>query len=609
MSFKEDPVDTGPPAGNGLTSLGGGQAAAPPPLPPTTSASVPPPPPVGPSTVSADEEVAPLGEEIQPVPAVTPAAAAAPVPVQEGPVETTSVSVHVEDDPGPVDAEVLDDAPAAAAAGEPPATDDDARPRHPSGGTPTFVKLLWLVLAAAIFGVAGYWIAPREADSAQVEQQSVQTAQAQAELRTARAELAQVKTAMTALQDELADGRKQAEDAAEAEATAKGKVTAAEQFITQLSKQLAEAKTANGPMMEKLAAAEKQAADSRAQAGKAKAVGEKLKEQLAAVTEKHDALTAERKKLLAVKARLTEDLAAQSRASDDMKRLLDALDMGEMPEATHPAGPAEMPITVRELTRAMGPPTLTVQANDRLTMRWGTAHQATSVAGVAATLDGKPATRGLLGQVATVPPRRASAPGAWRMARGHRPTYAELVSLFGQPDRLAGKGSRFRAWWSIGAWARKASATVVNGIVTSFDGKPAEASRLCALVPHRPGAYRRGAESNAVRAAAASAKACYQYAVDTLMPDQLRREAVLKARDGLTLTKWTLAPFDSVGTWIARTDVPVTGAMTLRAAVDCEWTAGDGARTVERRYVVLAMVHTESGDVQTADYASIQDRD
>ncbi len=470
-------------------------------------------------------------------------------------------------------------------------------------------KLLMFLLVAAIFGVVGYLIAPRSAGSASVPDEGGLAA-ARAEVSKARASERKLREQVAAGREELAAAKEQLEQAAASEKDAKSKVSEAEKFIARLSRDLQEAKTANEPMRKQLAAAEKEVSESKAQADQAAGRADKLQQELAAVTGQRNEHEAARQRLGAERTGLQRDLAAQRGARAELLRLLEALDLGEAPagkEVRQPAPLPEMPVTVRELLQSMGNPTLTVQDGNQLALHWGELRSARAVDGVVVTIDGKAASRSALAAAVSVPPAVASPPAPWRVGKKGRLHYADLVAMFGRPERVAGTGRRFRAWWPIGAWARRASATVVEGIVTQFDGRQVDPGGACALVCHRPEAYRSGGSAANVQACTASARASYRYVAEVVLPARLGREAELKARDGLTLTRWTLAPFDSVGTWIAPTNTP-PGSITLRAAVDCTWTAMDGTQTAQRRYVVVTLVN-RAGDVRAADCAIFAGRD
>jgi hypothetical protein len=326
---------------------------------------------------------------------------------------------------------------------------------------------------------------------------------------------------------------------------------------------------------------------------------------LAAVTKQRGELATARDQLQGERAKLQQALAAQTRAGAELRRLLGSLELGPpAPEAQAPETPGEMPVTVNEMTECMGYPSLTLDCVNKLGMRWGKSHSAEAVDGVVRMIDGQAANRALLARVAPRLPAVGAPPARWRVGRGERLYYADVVAMFGLPERVSGNGRRFTAWWPVGAWAREASATVVDGVVTAFDGRPVDPASVCALVRQRAEAYRGGADSSAVEASVASAKACYRYAAETLLPERLGREARLKARDGLNLSQWALAPFDSVGTWIAPTNTP-RQSITMRAAVDCTWTATDEKVTKQRRYVILTLVCVEDGTFRPADYAVV----
>ncbi len=585
MSFQQDSTNEDPAGTNEqASSLGQPSDAAP-----------QSPPPVGEDGVSAGINFYQTDGDTGPVAPVGLVTDDTSVPVAGGATETTSVAVQLADDAS--DSEV-----------DLGLTDAGGESNNPRTRSSMSARLLSIVLTAALFGAAGYWIAPRQAGSSTTDETSA-LALAQQKFEGTQKILLATKEAKAALAAELATIKQQAEDAAKAEDEAREKLATSEKSVAKLGKEVSEASSAAEPLVRKLAAAEKLAEKSRAAADEAEARSEKLRKQLAGVTKRRDALDAQSKALLQTKAQLTQDLARQRQVAGELKRLLEALDMGAMPKDTPPAGPAEMPVTVKELTRAMGQPTVSFQSDETLEMTWAGEHVATGVGGVVATIDGEPATRALVAEVAKAPPRRQAAPGAWRVAKGEKLLYADLVDMFGPPERVAGKGTHFKARWSVGAWARKASAEVVDGVVTRFDGREVNPAEVCSLVAHRPEAYRPEARGGIVSASAASAKACYEYVAKTLMPAKLKVEAGLKGRDGQHLTKWTLAPLDSVSTWAFQTDTPIAGSVTLRAALDCTWTAGNGDSTTERRYVVVTVGTTDRGGVQTSDYACIDARD
>jgi len=589
---------------------------------------VQPQPPVGDSTASDDVEVSSAGEDWSDVDQTD----AASVPVQDEPAETAHVTVQMEaddDDPTPQDPPIEDTwsdeadeaetgaEPVMAAAPESAGEGDaaDSGDSGESGGSakwtlsPGAKRLLSIILAAAVFGVAGYLIAPRSAHSSPTEADASQLVQAQKKFQVAQSELRKLAQKVADADAELAELKSKLGEAVATETAATAKVAAVEKHIVSLSAQLQTAKTANGPMERKLAAAMKHADKCRAQADDAIKKGAELTKALQAATAKRDALAAERKKLLSREAELEKALASHIDQSSSMRRLLNALNMGPIPTGEAAIGPAEMPLTARELTRAIGNPTLTFQSSAGLEMRWAGEHSATSVDGVVTLIDGKPASRSALAGIAAVPSRVQRPPAAWRLSSKQTLHYADLVELFGKPEQLAGSGNRFMAWWSVGAWARQASATVVNGIVTKFDGKPVDPGALCTLVRHRPQAYRDGGKSLAVKGVWSSATACYTFAAENILPKRLKEESVQSARDGRHLATWELAPLSSVGTWAAWTDSPDLGGVTLRAALTLNWKDEDGAETTERRYVIISVSNDDLGNVTTTDFAWVSTGD
>ena len=483
--------------------------------------------------------------------------------------------------------------------------------------SPRTKRLLTFVLAGAAIGVAGYLIVPRRASSATPTATETTLEAMRFALASGKAVRNKLQEQLSATRQELAQTQEQAAQVAAAEKNARAKVTVAEKFIAKLNQELAQANTANEPMRKQVAAAQKQASQSQSQAAQAAAQAGRLQRELADATKLRDQYAAAGKQLQAERAKLQKDLSIQQKTGAELIRLLEALDLGQPPaKAPDQAKDSsieplpEMPITIEELTCSMGQPTLTIQADQELTLHWGQQHSARAVNGVADTIDEKPATRALLEAAAGATPAVAAAPGPWRAKKDSPLHYADLVAMFGQPQCAAGTGRQFTAWWPVGAWARTVSAKVVDGVVTEFDGRRADPAQICALVYQRAQAYTAGQSANweaKVQANTDLAKACYGYVAEMLLPHRLAKEAELKARDGLKLTNWVLAPFDSVGTWIAPTSAPA-GSICLRAAVDCTWTAMDGAATTQRRYMVVTLTR-EQGIIRPTAIAIFDPRD
>ena len=193
---------------------------------------------------------------------------------------------------------------------------------------------------------------------------------------------------------------------------------------------------------------------------------------------------------------------------------------------------------------------------------------------------------------------------AWRVEKGQSLHYADLVGMFGPPERLAGTADAFTAWWCVGAWARSAAAKVVEGTVTEFDGRAASPEACCELVRQRTEAYAQA--TDAVKVESAAARACYDHAAAAVAAE-MRKQAAALARDGLTLTTWRLASFDSAGTCVAPLRNPL-GSYTVRAAVDCNYVLQDGQASSKRRFVAVTVTPKPEGP-QTADFALFAPRD
>jgi len=474
------------------------------------------------------------------------------------------------------------------------------------GGTPGSSslarKLLLSVLAAVLFGVVGYLIVPQSAKSTlkQVDQTLQDT---RAQLARARAAQRKLAAEFKEVSDQLAEARRRIQALAESEKSAKSKVAAAEKFIAELNAKLESARQETAPLREQLAAARQAAEKYRAQVKKHASSLQQLQRRLQEVSAQRQQLAAARESLAAEKARLERSLGQERRVKGALVRLLGALDVGRSGRPpSPPRSPGEMPITVKELEYWMGQPSMTVQEGDRLTMRWGGRHVATAVSGLVTSIDGKPATRAVLASAAPVQPAVGALSGPWRWSSDQTVHYADLVALFGRPEGTSGTGRNFTAWWPVGAWGRTAVARVADGVVKLFDGRPADGEALCRLVPQRGEAY-----SRPDQAALEAARRCYKDAAG-IVGQYLRRQAELRARDSWHLQKWQLAPFDSVGTWIAPTRVPAEG-MTMRAALSCTWVAEDGRVEVQRRYVVVTISSASAAGSRQEDFAIFEPRD
>ncbi len=446
---------------------------------------------------------------------------------------------------------------------------------------PSWMKTVAPIVAiAVVFGVAGYFITPRSAQSA-LQNSTRSLGDVQDRLEKTVAEQKKLNKQLSDTRTELASTVALAASAAEAAEAEQAKVAAAEEFIAQLSAKLDREKQVN---MESLAEAKKLAADSQAQAGKASSRADAMANELLALRTEKERLGKAENSLLSERSRMAESLASQQQTSAELKRFLAVLDLGD--NQTLPAQPAasqqpvEMPITTGELIRRMGYPSLTFQRLDHVEMKWDDKHTVRATGGLVMQIDGKPASREAMSLSPPVSPT-----GDWRIARGGKVYYADLVAVFGRPDRVAGTGGQFQACWTVGAWARQVSATVVDGLVTQFAGQNADGAICCELVRHRTAAYK--SADQAVHANAAAAGEAYKRAV-TVIGLRLDEEAARKAHDGVKLVRWNAAPLESVGTWVGPANASA-GSATVRAWVDCTWAKSDGSETDERRYVVVTL--------------------
>jgi len=480
-----------------------------------------------------------------------------------------------------------------------------AQPKKPSSSS-WLRRILPTLLICGALAVAAYMIVPRIATSASVEftealeQSNEQLSRVLDQAEALRAELKQVKA-------DLGEARTRAEAAEQAVEAKSEELKAAKQREASLTRSLEEARQADEPLRKNLEAARQKAAQAKAAAEQASKRVEGLTEELAMARQRAEKLGKVNNTIQTARANVVSRLKASRSELAETKRFLAALKFGDpqADEPEQPAWPGEMPITEKELVWSLGQPSVSVQKDNTVRMHWGTDHVAWLVDGVAAEIDGKPALRALLASEGIERVDAAAPPGPWRFGKGRTTLhYADLVDLFGHPERVAGSGSRFTAWWTVGAWARGVSATVEEGVVTRFDGGQVDLDRCCELVRHRAQAYQNA--SKTVQAEVSAAKAFYDKAA-AVVAKELARKAEDRRIDGVTLKDWKLAPFDSVGVWIAPMESDA-GGMTLRGAVDCTWVQQDGSESVERRYVVVRMVRAE-GDLQPVECAVFDGRD
>lgn len=442
-------------------------------------------------------------------------------------------------------------------------------------------RLLVILLVGSGLAVATYMIAPSIAWSESASKEVLVDSQRQLQ----HAVSGQVRLAkdLARLRKEHATALENVEKWEVADKAGQAKLTAANESIAQMSEQLKEAQQAGEPLREKVAAAELALSEAKTEAEEAKGRSKELVAQLASAADSAKQLSGRHQVLLADNAKLKSGMQARRTDEGKLRDMLSMLDLGPSDWSSDPSGRAEMPITRWELARCLGQPTLSFAKGRVLTIRWGKAHTARTVDDVVTDINGKPACRETLSSAAGARPWSPSQPGQWRLSKGEPVHYVDLVAMFGKPDKIGGSAARFQACWTVGAWARVVSATVVNGVVTEFGGRETDGVVCSELARHRSEAYE--SATPAVKVSTASARDCYRHACRAIA-QQLRDEANLLARNGLRLEKHSVAPFESVGVWIAPSDAS-GDAMTVRAAVDCTWVKQDGTATEQRRYVVV----------------------
>lgn len=267
--------------------------------------------------------------------------------------------------------------------------------------------------------------------------------------------------------------------------------------------------------------------------------------------------------------------------------LLVVLELGEQSPAAAAAGascrPAEMPISLRECAQLMGQPDMNFQRGREIQLKWKQ-YTGRAVDGVLVELNDQPATRAALLKLAPARSSWSLKNGPWRVGQGEKVLFADLTALYGPPLRLSGMGDSFTATWCVGAWAREATARVVGGVVTEFDGRPADPAVCCELVRHRAAAHLNVDEK--LKTDLAVLRQAYDAAVRAV-GEELSRESAQRAKQSESLRQWQVAPFDSVGCWAAVT--AQAGTYTVRAAVDTVYVRGDGQTLAQRRFVIVTV--------------------
>ncbi len=436
-----------------------------------------------------------------------------------------------------------------------------------------------IVIAGAVVGLcaATYLIGPKLARSAVAGNQLDETRQ---QVELLRAERLTFEKDLAGIRVELAEQTDRAEKAEAETCDRDDKLAIAASRASAVTAQLEHVGKEKDSLNERLASVRTSLEQEKSRAAEAgKKIGS-LASDVAKSAQARKALAGRHQALTADHGKLKSDLEAKQREAVELKRLLKLLDLGS---AEAPAdGSAEMPITRKELVGKLGHPGLMFSKNDELVLRWDGGRTARTAGNVATTIDDTPASRELLGSGG---PALAAPPAAWRIAAGEKLQYADLVGMFGRPAGISGSGDQFEAWWSVGAWAQQVTVSVTDGVVTKLAGRELDPRTCCELIRHRAEAYR--SVDTAVLRSVAEARAAYDRAVEVIN-EKLKADAVIAARDGNHLVECVVAPFDSVGAWVA----PVAGSedtMTVRAAVDCTWVKDDKTRSTVRGYVVVTI--------------------
>ena len=432
-------------------------------------------------------------------------------------------------------------------------------------------KIIGFAILAGAFGAVGYFVHPYAASAVSKPQAAVQD---DSQAKQFQAQRKQLEEKARDLADRLAGLEESLKKAQQQDQEQGLKLQAAQELVTELDEQLALADSSDEPLKQELAAAQAVANQTTAKLTEAASRIDGLSGDLSQARGQLDQLQKQQSDLANVNQTVSTALRSQGQQLTQWRELAAALEFGSPAAKPAAAGLGEPPLTQWELVYFVGQPsTIMTQANNT-EMHWGAAHQAALVDRVVVSIDGKPASRkALFGLQA---PQPTGSAGAYRFGPNDSLQYGELVGLFGRPASIAGTGERFTATWQIGAWGRAASATVVNGVVSDFDGRPADSALCCGLVRQRAAAYAPNQAS--VASFAASCRDAYGRAA-TLLAEQVKQEATRQAQDGITLKSFALAPLESVGSWAGLE----AGGLAVRTIVTTTWhSPSQGAWTTTR---------------------------
>ncbi len=448
------------------------------------------------------------------------------------------------------------------------------------------------IALAVIFGVAGYFITPQSAKSESLRiRQSLNNTQSR--LKKTLAIQAKLKRQLADTQKDLSSALNRIKTLAEQVEAERSKLASAQNTITTLTKELDEAKRATEPLTTKLQQTSTLLTEYQSKLKQANARITSLTEEINSLRTAKNKLEQIKDKLTAQKDALSANLDKKNQYITQLQRYLSAIELGEeSPDRADSSihMPLGMPVTTSELIQQVGSPSMVFQSGEVTEMEWAGGASVKAVNGIVMEIDGKAASRETLTSMGIALPEYYK-PADWRYRTGGKIYYADLVELFGKPERVAGTGKQLVAWWSIGAWGRSVPVKVSSGLVTEFAGGKPDGALCCQLVRHRKCAYA-NATSDVISTAVAAHDAYCQSAV--ILKKYLSEQAYIRRRDGINLVRWKMAPLDSVGTWIAfetgRTPVAI-----VRTWVDCTWSRPDGTEVTERRY---AVINIPSGDNQ-----------
>ena len=452
---------------------------------------------------------------------------------------------------------------------------------------PTWLKRTAPAIALAIvFGVAGYFITPQSAKSKtlQIKQNLHRT---QSKLKKVLSIQAKLKKQLNQTQEELSSAREKIQTLAQQLEAEKNKLTAAQNTIATLTEKLDKTNKAIEPLTNRLQQTTSTLTEYQSKL-------EQANNRITSLTKQINTLLTDKKELEKIKDSLTEEkgklldtLDMKNQYIAHLLRYLATLDLGgelPRPDEITVSKPLGMPITSDELIKQAGYPTMVFQTGNAVEMEWTNGDKAKAIDGIIVEINSKPATRETLAAMGISLPKYYQ-PANWRYKTGEKIYYADLVELFGKPERIAGTAKEFVAWWPIGAWGRSVPVKVSQGVVVSFAGQKPDGALLCQLVRQRNCAY--GTVTKDVINTAAAAHDAYCRAA-LVVKKYLTEQAYLRGRDGLRLDRWKMAPLDSVGTWIAF-EIANTPAAIIRTCVDCTWVTPDGQEKTERRYAVITI--------------------